>query len=106
MLELLPPYLDDKSNRVRANALIPLLRSGYRMAECTLREMVVHTSNFFRSSAAYVLGEMAPTTQVVNQLDSLARDEDPTVRTRALASVERLGLRSPAPAGSGDSLTI
>ncbi|MBI4865427.1 MAG: HEAT repeat domain-containing protein [Candidatus Wallbacteria bacterium] len=99
LLELLPPYLDDSSNRVRANAMIPLLKAGYRIAESRLRDMVAHTCNLFRSSAAYVLGEMAPTVQVVSHLDDLARDADPVVRNRALASVERLGLRPP-PAGA------
>lgn len=89
ILELLPPYLEDSSNRVQANALIPLLKAGYKLAESKLLEMAAHTSNFFRSSAAYVLGEILPTGRVVSQLEHLVRDRDPAVRSRALASRER-----------------
>jgi HEAT repeat protein len=93
ILSLLPPCLEDTSNRVQANALIPLLRSGYRLAEARLREMISHTSRLFRSSAAYVLGEMPPSSQVTLQLDRLVRDQDPDVRYRAMVSAERLAQR-------------
>ncbi len=93
ILSLLPPCLEDTSNRVQANALIPLLRSGYRLAEARLREMISHTSRLFRSSAAYVLGEMPPSSQVALHLDQLVQDQDPDVRSRARVSAERLALR-------------
>ncbi|MBI4870011.1 MAG: HEAT repeat domain-containing protein [Candidatus Riflebacteria bacterium] len=93
LLRLLPPYLEDANNRVRANAIVALLRTGYRVAEAALREMVHHTSQLFRSSAAWVLGELGPDAPVVLELDSLAQDRDPVVRERARASAQRLALR-------------
>jgi len=95
LLELLPPYLEDSSNRVQANALVPLLKAGSLSAWHKLCEMVNHTCGIFRSSAAYVLGELIPTPSVTLHLSSLAKDRDPAVRTRALASAQRLSLTLP-----------
>jgi hypothetical protein len=39
---------------------------------------------------------LAPTSQVVSQLEDLAHDSDELVRRRALVSVERLAMKIPS----------
>lgn len=95
LIQMLPEYLNDESNRVRANVLVPLLKAGYRAAERSLREMVEHTSWLFRSSAAYVLGQVEPTPEAMKGLLQLTNDADSLVRSRAVASVASLDRSHP-----------
>ena len=54
----LMPRLEDPSPRVRANALRGLILLGVKQAEPLLHEMAHHQNARYRSSAAWVLGEV------------------------------------------------
>jgi len=53
------PYLDDYSNRVRANAAKALYRHNRKLATATLRDMLSSHNEWMRASAVWALGEIA-----------------------------------------------
>ncbi len=85
----------DRSNRVRANAIRSLLALGVRQAEPLLHEMIHHQNPRYRSSAAWVLGEVGDRVSNGRELlERLAQDADNNVIYRAQQSTGRL---PPAP---------
>lgn len=81
----------DSSNRVQANALLGLLRLGVRQAVPMVEAMLKHRNFLYRSSAAWVLGEIGHRLpQASTWLDGLSSDPHSNVTYRAGLSRRRI----------------
>lgn len=91
LLQVLARFTKDRSNRVRANAIKGLLDVGVHQAEGLLHEMAHHRNPRYRSSAAWVLGEVGHrVSNGVAWLRQLAEDADNNVTYRAEMAVKKL----------------
>lgn len=91
LFRILATFSKDRNNRVRANAICGLLRLGVRQAEGLLHEMAHHQNPRYRSSAAWVLGEVglkAPT--LTPWLEKLSNDADNNVTYRAGMALKKI----------------
>lgn len=83
---LLVPFLEDKNNRVRANAVKALYSHNKELAMRTLRKMVQDRDSWMRLSAAWVLGEIGGP-EATKILLTLIEDPDYKVQKRVLKSL-------------------
>lgn len=84
LLKVLVHCLNDRNNRVRANALRGLIQLGVKQAEPLVHEMAHHHNPRYRSSAAWILGEVGHAIpQGRTWLDQLTRDDNHNVTYRA-----------------------
>jgi tetratricopeptide (TPR) repeat protein len=86
---LLAPFLEDKNNRIRANAAVVMYKHNPEIAMNTLREMAVSEDKWMRLSAAWGLGEIG-TQDGVKLLEMLLDDSDEDVKQRARTSLEKI----------------
>lgn len=91
LAQILAHCLKDRNNRVRANALAGLVRLGVKQAEPLVHEMAHHQNPRYRSSAAWVLGEVGHRVACGRQwLEELSKDGDHNVIYRAELALESI----------------
>jgi len=86
---LLTPFLEDKNNRIRANAAVVMYKHNPEIAMNALREMAVSEDKWMRLSAAWGLGEIGAQ-DGVKLLEMLLDDSDEDVKQRARTSLEKI----------------
>lgn len=94
---LLESCIRDDNNRVAGNALIGLHAVAAPGVEDAARAMAADPRPAFRSTAAWVMGQMGDR-QLIPQLETLVRDEKRSVRSTALRALIRLRREVPVPA--------
>ncbi|RLD18342.1 MAG: hypothetical protein DRI36_01665 [Caldiserica bacterium] len=87
--KLLEPFLEDKNNRVRANACKALYKINPERALEELIKMSKSGDKWMRVSSAWCFGEICDL-RGVPVLEELTKDEDDHVRKRALISLYRI----------------
>ncbi len=87
---ILKELVSDSNNRVRANAIKALWKKGIRYGLTNLAEELRSPNTRKRASAAYILGEIKEE-RSLDLLVGLLRDVSPTVRNRAILSIEKIG---------------
>lgn len=85
---LLEPFIKENDNRVRSTALKILYRYNPQKAIDNIREMLESDNKWMRISAAWVLGEVAPTPEIVDILMTNVNSEDRHLRKRILNSLQ------------------
>lgn len=88
--ELLKSLVNDSNNRVRANAIKALWERGVRYGLSNIAEELRSPNTRKRASAAYILGEIKEE-RSLDLLVGLLNDVSPTVRNRAVLSIEKVG---------------
>ncbi|PKM99785.1 MAG: hypothetical protein CVU78_04580 [Elusimicrobia bacterium HGW-Elusimicrobia-2] len=83
------PYLDDVSNRVRANAAKALYRHNRKLATATFKDMISSPNEWMRSSAVWALAELAEE-ETVALVAVLKDDKHICVLEQIKASLKRL----------------
>jgi len=86
---LLIPYLDDSSNRVRANASKALYYHNEKLAVATLKNMLSSSNEWMRASGIWVLGELA-TEKTIEILLSIRDETKKSVLKQLQKTLERL----------------
>jgi hypothetical protein len=87
--ELLETLVHDPNNRVAGNALLGLYRLGDTRAIPEILNLAGHPSPLFRSTAAWVMGEIGDP-RFTDALGSLLRESDAVVRKRAFSALGKL----------------
>lgn len=90
IIELLKALVNDSNNRVRANAIKALWEKGIRFGLNNLSDELRSPNTRKRASAAYILGEIKEE-RSLELLVGLLDDISPTVRNRAVLSLEKVG---------------
>ncbi len=90
IVELLKALVNDSNNRVRANAIKALWEKGVRYGLSNIAEELRSPNTRKRASAAYILGEIKEE-RSLDLLVGLLNDISPTVRNRAVLSIEKVG---------------
>lgn len=86
---LLLPYLDDTSNRVRANAAKALFSHNKKLAMATLKSMLMSYNKWMRTSAVWVLAELA-TEETMELLEGVTDDKKESVLSQLKDSLKRI----------------
>lgn len=89
-LQELVPKLGSSGNRIRANAVKALLKTGAREAAETLLLMLQDPARSHRISALWLVEHLGLVTLMARVLAMSASDEDPAVRLRAAQLAVRL----------------
>ncbi|MGM0569006.1 MAG: HEAT repeat domain-containing protein, partial [Elusimicrobiota bacterium] len=87
--KLLDQYLNDSNNRIKANAAKALYPHNSRLALEILAEMLLSYDRWMRTSAVWVLGELA-TEDAAKLLLSLKNEDDPNVISQLKESIKRI----------------
>ena len=90
VVDMLKALVSDNNNRVRANAIKALWQKGIRFGLSSLADELRSPNTRKRASAAYILGEIKEE-RSLDLLVGLLRDISPTVRNRAVLSLEKVG---------------
>lgn len=88
--QLLKALVQDSNNRVRANAIKALWEKGIRFGLNNLADELRSPNTRKRASTAYILGEIKED-RSLELLVGLLDDISPTVRNRAVLSIEKIG---------------
>jgi len=89
--KLMDPFLNDKDNRVRGNAVKVLYKYQPEKAMQTVREMLNGDDRWMKISAAWVLGELAGSAEAVDVLfEYLEKDKDFHFQQRSIKSLMNL----------------
>ena len=86
---LLIPYLDDPSNRVRANASKALYYHNEKLAVATLENMLLNYNKWMRTSAVWALGELA-TEKTIEIILGIRNETKKSVLKQLQKTLERL----------------
>lgn len=92
---ILKQFLEDKDNRVRANAVKVLYRYKPDKAIKIIKNMINSKDKWMRVSAAWVLGELEGTPEEVEILLSNLNDEDYHFKRRVIKSLLKLSEKLP-----------
>ena len=89
--KILKEFLEDKNNRVRANAAKALFRYKPEMALETIKEMFKSNDKWMQISAAWVLGELEGSNEAAEiLLDNIGALEESHYKQRVIKSLTKL----------------